>query len=595
MKTFTKILSAITLAAVFAAGCVNEDPAYNKGGQKPVVPGDAQGYLTFGGMSMRVIYDTETELRPDDTGNETRHPNSRPEATQPAVDDFIIDIVNAANESVLKKSYGELKAMFDTAEEKQLPLPVGTYTMHVRSEEQDAMPAVAWEHPVYGTSYDFSIRKDTATAIGEVVCKLQNIKVTLMCSADLAAKLTDDTSSTVSLGAAAIVFQKGETRAAYFLPQEESNTLDFHLTGKFADTQEPTEFSKTITDVKAGQWRKISLVISHADKGGIKLDIEVDNFIQDEEIIVDGTEGGWEPEIPDPESPVPTIVWADHDLARPFQLKASMFDAEGKCTEPFALDLASSTGIGSFAVSITSDNAEFMTALLNSLQLQEAAFDLCAVAQDTPLYAALKGFGFPLGDEICGAKNIQVDLAGLMPLLYNAPGFEGNHTFAFALTDKNGQTSNVSLLLLVDKDNESGEPASAPTIAWNGYDIDRQHTVTDGMTLDIAISAPDRISEFVIAITSSDENFANALALIDLGEPFDLCNITDTKMAENLQQLGFPMNDGVKDKTGLSFNLTQFIPMLALFPGEHNFALTVKDSQGNATTKTLQLKVEAAS
>ena len=48
------------------------------------------------------------------------------------------------------------------------------------------------------------------------------------------------------------------TRAAYFMPQGETNTLKLHLEGAFADTPDaPVRINKSISGVKAGQWRKL--------------------------------------------------------------------------------------------------------------------------------------------------------------------------------------------------------------------------------------------------------------------------------------------------------------------------------------------------
>lgn len=69
-------------------------------------------------------------------------------------------------------------------------------------------------------------------------------------------------------------FPQTETRAAYFKPQALENTLDFVFDGTFADTDVPAKFSKQITGVKAGQWRKVSVVIGHADKGNILFSVK---------------------------------------------------------------------------------------------------------------------------------------------------------------------------------------------------------------------------------------------------------------------------------------------------------------------------------
>lgn len=180
--------------ALLATGCVNEDPAYKN--NEPGTPPDpnAKGYLTLADMSMRVVVDTDTETQPDDTSDETAKPTTRAEEAQPDVDAYIVEIRDASGKQVLKETYGNL--MVSIGEAGRLELPVGSYTMEVRSEEAATTPAAEWERPVYFGSQEFIIEKNRTTSIDEVVCTLNNIKVTLMCSKDLADQLTDDTKST---------------------------------------------------------------------------------------------------------------------------------------------------------------------------------------------------------------------------------------------------------------------------------------------------------------------------------------------------------------------------------------------------------------
>lgn len=302
MKTFTKILTAAAATALLATGCVNEDPAYKN--NEPGTPPDpnAKGYLTLADMSMRVVVDTDTETRPDDTSDETAKPQTRTDEAQPDVDTFIIEIRDATGKLALQETYGDLKVSIGEA--GRLELPVGGYTMEVRSEEAATTPAAEWEHPVYFGSQEFVIEKNQTTPIDEVVCTLNNIKVTLMCSKDLADQLTADTKSTVTLGETTMTFLKDETRAAYFMPQGETNTLKLHLEGAFADTPDaPVRINKSISGVKAGQWRKLSIVITYSDKGDIKLDIDVNDFMEDDEIPTT-------PANPDFPSPRPSNVRA---------------------------------------------------------------------------------------------------------------------------------------------------------------------------------------------------------------------------------------------------------------------------------------------
>lgn len=586
MKTFSKILTAFAATALLATGCVNEDPAYKKNdpGTTPPDP-NAKGYLALADMSMRVVIDSDTETKPGDTSDETAKPQTRADEVQPDVDAYIVEILDASKKSVLKEKYGDLMASIN--ETGRLELAVGSYTMEVRSEEAASMQAAAWEHPVYFGSQEFAIEKNKTTPIDEIVCTLNNIKVTLMCSKDLADKLTEATKSTVTLGETAMTFEKSETRAAYFLPQAESNTLKLHLEGAFADDPDtPVRINKTISDVKAGQWRKLSIVITYSDKGDIKLDITVDGFVADDEIPVGDPDNDEEPAFPI----APTLECPGYDLTKPFRLMASMFDAEGNYTQPFVFDLTSSNGIESFVLTISSDNAQ-LTGMVASIG--GPAFDLCAIGSSDPAYTLLSGLGFPLGDDLKGAKAKSFDIAGAMKQLY--PGFEGTHTFAFAMTDAKGLTSSASLTLIVDPEHEN----NAPTVVWEGYDIDKRYTISEDTPIDINIAAEAGIKSLVVKIVS-EKLTPEELLSVGIPAEFDLCDVpgaghnSPEEVANALKQFGFPVNEEVKDKTVLpTISITPFVSLLFMVANECNndFVLTITDNAGQTTEKTLMLYV----
>lgn len=546
MKTFTKILTAAAATALLATGCVNEDPAYKN--NEPGTPPDpnAKGYLTLADMSMRVVVDTDTETRPDDTSDETAKPQTRTDEAQPDVDTFIIEIRDATGKLALQETYGDLKVSIGEA--GRLELPVGGYTMEVRSEEAATTPAAEWEHPVYFGSQEFVIEKNQTTPINEVVCTLNNIKVTLMCSKDLADQLTADTKSTVTLGETTMTFLKDETRAAYFMPQGETNTLKLHLEGAFADTPDaPVRINKSISGVKAGQWRKLSIVITYSDKGDIKLDIDVNDFMEDDEIPVNDPDNPGEPGLP----VAPTLECPGYDLTKPFQLLASMFDAQGNYTRPFAFNLASSNGIGSFAVKITSDNSR-LTGMVSGIGGPE--FDLCTIGASDPAYTVLAGLGFPLGDDLKGATSKSFDIAGAMKLLY--PAYEGTHAFAFEITDAKGLSARASLTLTVDPANEG------PSIVGVDFNIDETQTPSADRDTEIDITAQTGIKSLDVTI-DCDNLDAKELGTMGIPARFDLCNIEgfeDTNgtmhpaedVREAISALGFPIEDAVKDKVDTS-------------------------------------------
>lgn len=565
----------LAVAAFVAAGCVNEEPPY-KEEPKPT-PGDATGFLSVSGLSMRVVYD-ETDVRPDDTSDQTQSPQavSGTRAEQPDVDGFIVEILDADDAQVLKKTYAELKQQLA----EPMELPVGAYRMEVRSEE--STPDVAWEHPVYGATSSFTISKAQTTQLEEVVCTLQNIKVTVDYSSELAGMLADTSKATISLGQTSQEFLKTETRAAYFKSLDIENTLDFNFDGVFADTDIPAQFSKQITGVKAGQWRKISVVINYADKGTLLFQVTVDNnIIQDNSFVVDGTDNLLEELLEDPNAP--TLAWPGHDMSKPFTLTDAIFDDNGNCIEPFVFDLASPNGIESLRVNIGSTSSRFMASMA-AIQLPET-FDLCALDASSPAGIILKGFGYPVGGELKGQQAKSFNIAGQIKALYE---FDGTHIFSFDMTDAKGVSTAAALTLVVDK--SAGQ--TGPAIVWRGYDIDKQYEVQKDMVIDIDVTAAAGIKSFWVTIDS--EALKDLLPILSIPEKFDICDIPADLAAILHDEFGFPINEQVKNQTAVMFSITKFVEILLEIPGEHNFVLDVTDNNNVLTHKTVKLIVKAA-
>ena len=565
----------LAVAAFVAAGCVNEEPPY-KEEPKPT-PGDATGFLSVSGLSMRVVYD-ETDVRPDDTSDQTQSPQavSGTRAEQPDVDGFIVEILDADNAQVFKKTYAELKQQLA----EPMELPVGAYRMEVRSKE--STPDVAWEHPVYGATSSFTISKAQTTQLEEVVCTLQNIKVTVDYSSELAGMLADTSKATISLGQTSQEFLKTETRAAYFKSLDIENTLVFNFDGVFAGTDIPAQFSKQITGVKAGQWRKISVVINYADKGTLLFQVTVDNnIIQDNSFVVDGTDNLLEELLEDPSAPA--LAWPGHDMSKPFTLTDAMFDDNGNCIEPFVFDLASPNGIESLRVNIASTSSQFMASLA-AIQLPET-FDLCALDASSPAGIILKGFGYPVGGELKGQQAKSFNIAGQIKALYE---FDGTHTFSFDMTDDKGVSTAAALTLVVDK--SAGQ--EGPAIVWRGYDIDQQYEVQKDMVIDIDVTATAGIKSFWVTIDS--EALKDLLPVINMPEKFDICDIPADLAAILHDEFGFPINEQVKNQTAVMFSITKFVEILLEIPGEHNFVLDVTDNNNVLTHKTVKLIVKAA-
>ena len=574
MKIHTRILTLLVcVATLLATGCKKEVPGYKGSGNET---GNSEyGYLETSSLIMQVIADSDMEAYPD---------SSRATATRADIDteQFLVRIVGADDTEQFSGTFAELKAL------SRLELFAGVYEVEVRSEDRAADTPAAFEDPYYSGSKSVTVRKGETSQIGEVICTLANIKVTVMISADLAEDLTDDTQTIVSLDMQSLVFAKGEDRAGYFTPTADKNTLKVQLKGAFADTQEPVQFSKEIQNVSAGQWRKLTLVIAHSDEGGISFDIIVESFVQDDEITINGTQGLWEPIYTEkPLIEAPSIEWTGHDLSQPFQLKASMFDGYN-CTESFQFQVKAPGNIAAYEVEITSTNAAY-TQWLTTSQVP-VPFDLCQIDAAHAAAATLRDFGFPLSDAVKGQSELTFDLAGAMTPIYKVYG-DGTYTFRMTVTDAEGQSTEATLTIKVDRNNESGGGTTPSTlgIEWIDYDISQEYTLTADMQINILCTAPAGIRSLTVSIISETLDVTEA----GLPASFDLANISDPELIGILGEGGFefPINDKVKNQTEVPFSITPFVSLLLNFEGLHKFQLEMTDNNGQRVTETVQLRV----
>ena len=451
MKTFTGLFTALTLGAFLLTGCVNEEPPY-KNTENGGTPSGTTGYLNGPALSLEVIADAETDIQGDNTEDATQTPPEGSTKTRSGIetDNYRMKIVNTADQrSYFEGSYKELSEQLAG---EPMELPVGNYELQVCSHRDKEIQAAAWETPVYGANYSFSITKGATTTIEQITCTLQNIKVTLLCSADLAEQLADDATATVSLDEASMEFKKTQwdgKQAAFFMPTAAENDLEFRLNGTFVEGGDAS-FSRTISKVKAGQWRKIELVIAYASQGGIKLDIEVDNFLLDETITINGTDGLTEEPIDqeggeDDKAPTIVMLTDDHDLSEPYILN-QIKDIEIAIAAP-------NGGIKKLIVTVEAPALEQLLESVGLADLVSPGVDLCHPSPEAADVLGPSLVGFPVGDQVLNqtsvpftvaAKFVEI-LAGLEP---HTEGVPNTYQFNLRVTDNAGGSTEASLILV---------------------------------------------------------------------------------------------------------------------------------------------------
>lgn len=348
-------------------------------------------------------------------------------------DNYLIRIYNADGELVQEWKYSKLPEIFT--------LKVGSYSIQALSHE--VQPA-EFEKPYYYAEESFTIEANKVKDLEPLVCRLQNIQVSVTYDDKLKALMGDDVKTIVSVGNASLIFEKDETKSGYFQSNKENdNVMTATMTGKIDGNPESVPYP--IKNAKAGQHRIIKFYLKYVNDDGyieggfipVKLAIVAQCTViekgviveQDEEIIPD-------PNPSEPEGEKPTIegVGFNIDESITFPIRTTV-DVNVKVT--------SSEGLSNLKVKIVSD---FLTEEMLSDVGLTSEFDLAYPGE----YAeGLKGLDFPVGNEVIGAKDLDFAITQFTALLLEP----GTHKFIITAIDKKkNQVEKTLTLISVEKE-----------------------------------------------------------------------------------------------------------------------------------------------
>lgn len=591
MKNLSKIPMLLLAAVLFAAGCGKDKIDFP--GEQP--RGEETGYLVLAGMNVGVSADVETVV----SGN-AAPANGRTRATADADDAYRIAVThNSTSATAWSGTYAEIKAM--TA---PLELAPGRYT--VTAQSPGTIQPLAWEQPAYAGSAEFTIVKKATTTVNDLVCTLSNIKTTVELSADLKELFlndgTDDLKTTVSLGTTACEFGRDETRAAYFEAVGATNTLTVVLSGQYnvkgeGETPEyqPVVMTQQISNVKAGQWRKIAISIEHADDGNVQFVVTVETWVYDDRIDVNVMSNLYtfgEEEIPDvdeeisdPDAPA-VMLDGGHYIADPFPITAASFDFDFdpvRCNDLInliATPVGQATVTDAYCV-FDSDNADFLAAL----ETAGHADHRIAVWPDNGATDYLVA-----RTDANNRLIVKVNDAGM----YGLYAYEGTHTAKIVVTDSQNRRSYTTLTISVVR---GGGSETGPSITGlTGFDLATRHTITVSSTLKAAVhvTSATGITAFRVVIQGGDVLPDAELVKLDLAPEMDLINPASEAMKVRLQELGFLPKDGssIEGKTDMTFDISEFIPAMCVLDGTGHcdFKVIVTDAAGTAE-QTLMFNV----
>lgn len=164
-----------------------------------------------------------------------------------STDSFIVTILDDSGAQTGSWIYSEMPS--------EISIPAGNYTVNVQSRQQSD---AEWTPYYYGSSpATVTAKQTTEVTVG---CTLACIKITVAYSEDLQAALGSSYSTRISVESAWLDFENGDSRAGYFHAPGQSNSLSVHFSGTVDGNEE--NFDMNFSDIKAGQWIKITLTMS---------------------------------------------------------------------------------------------------------------------------------------------------------------------------------------------------------------------------------------------------------------------------------------------------------------------------------------------
>lgn len=408
MKLFKFISTVALVLSIGLVGCERDKIGY---GDKD----GAKGTLSF------MKFDVETSTDIEIIGR----------AATSATYNYVIRIFDANGDQVgADYIYGQMP--------ESIVLTTGTYSMTVQSQAQ--IPAAEFEAPVYGAAVNnIVIEEDQTTDLGVITCKLINIKVSVGYNEAMAAVLGDDANVVVEIGNGALNFAKGESQCGYFAAPEVSNAM----TVKFAGTVDGNyaTMTRAFTDVKAGQWRKVTFILVANEEGNVTFDVLVEDWC-DEKELANNVEVSEEVIGPDPdagqdeeENPdAPKVIYKGGSVpATPIVITDGM---------ELGFTISAPKGIAGLSVDIASTNADF-----NNDVLSAGISPIDLVNPSAAQISICDMFGLSYGSNLVGQTEVAFNLTGAVtPLL----GFPGTHSFTLTITDAEGNTTSTTIKMKVN-------------------------------------------------------------------------------------------------------------------------------------------------
>lgn len=634
MKQYIKSLLLVAVAAC-AAACGMDSLSTP---QKPI--DESKGYLQLG--SVLLNGDTENAV----VGAEPA--TSR--ATSEADGGFYIEVLDkTTGAAAWSGDYAEVKG-------RTIGLEPGTYVVYAY-QTRAKVPAVgaAVDAPYYAGQSDVLEIVSKQTRSTTITCRQANILTTVELSADLKAvfkpyeagsekRLKTEVKVGIESLTNAYTYEAESTHEqplVYFTdvagPNAQSgNTMTITLSGEYytgdpvdvlegrADETKWKEVKmvKTVTNVRAAQWRKISIDIDHNTTGDVKFEFVIESYIYDEEIVVDVVtlyeEINLEESIPDEEeeNPAAPDVTINGQEELTFNLNSSLYDADAEMwTSTLKVNVTPKDGTtvaGIYAV-FASTNSSLLAAM-EQKGFAEGRIDLFP-ANAAQEYATVSAEGTTITLKASG-----------MDALYK---YAGTHTVSVYTLDSQNRMKHTDLTIVV-----SSEAVAGPSIVWyvngapattllsDGSETAHASITSVGLTgLSVQIISdiltPEELGGLGLATEMDLFNPATAVMETRL-RAFRFLPVDTTAFPEGTKQEDMAAGDDkyrlfdpatgerkagvespLKGQTSVTFTVTDFLPLLAAlenidnaqYKSTNSFVLTASDEEGT-TTSSMTINVK---
>ncbi len=419
--------------------------------------------------------------------------------------------------------------------------------------------AEAWTGDSVSASFDakfyrgyqpFTIKKGENTEV-ILTCNIANVVASVKYDKEVADALSDY-SMKIEHTKGELLFNGNDDRKGYFMMPNGVHNLNWTLTGKSIDG---TVFTKkgVIPNVKSATEYCLNVKYTGnlPDVGGAFINVVVDEteVVVNNNVVI---------------AMAPIISGVDFNINETLTSEAGRVGTRMVYVQA-ACQLQSLT--------IACDKFESLGLLSNTIDF----FTITDEQRDAILKKGIKQV-YKVDESNCEYNSV-INFSNIFT--NSLPS--GEYSIEIVAKDANEKVSSCMLNLVVEA------KADVPMIVSETLDLTGVNKVTDDLVAKVDINVPNGVKTFIVDIIS-EQLSPEVLTEVGLAASFDLANPGD--LNEALIELGFPTGENVIGKQYLPFDISQFMPLLAVFPGTHQFRLTVTDTNDQVATTTLTFLVE---